>query len=131
MADDPDQCQRGEIPDVRADIAASRAAHRKDRSRELLLSTWALNHPDLPFSFRERAAELEQQDEEGRKRGAGRKAKKRAEIIQCLRAEIEARHVTLDQLRENPGKWAKVYGYHHEAFAAAVAALLKERNGLS
>ena len=59
-------------------------------------------------------------------RGAGAKPKKRDEIMEHLRAEIEAGRATLDEYSGKPSKWAKIYNYHHETFAAAIAVLMKE-----
>ena len=59
-------------------------------------------------------------------RGAGAKPKKRDEIMEHLRAEIEAGRATLDEYSGKPSKWAKIHNYHHETFAAAIAVLMKE-----
>ena len=59
-------------------------------------------------------------------RGAGAKPTKRDEIVEHLRAEIEAERATLDEYSDKPSKWAKIYNYHHETFAAAIAVLMKK-----
>jgi hypothetical protein len=63
-------------------------------------------------------------------RGAGAKPTKRDEIVEHLRAEVEAGRATLDECDDNPSKWAKTYSYHHKTFKDAVVVLLKERDGL-
>ena len=63
-------------------------------------------------------------------RGAGAKPTKRDEIVEHLRAEIEAERATLDEYSDKSSKWAKNYGYHHKTFKDAVVVLLKERYGL-
>ena len=59
-------------------------------------------------------------------RGAGTKPKKRDEIVEHLRAEIEAGRATLDEYSDKPSKGAKIHNYHHKTFAAAIAVLMKE-----
>jgi hypothetical protein len=62
-------------------------------------------------------------------RGAGAKPTKRDEIVERLRAEIEAGKTTLAECHDNPSKWAKIYGYHHKTFKDAVVVLLKSETG--
>lgn len=145
--EDPDQMPAERDPDLRASILEAYRAYDKGRLEPLEACHWIGRAEPSWLQERLRyVAELDAQrqreliKEEAKlqveavkrqlhnNRGAGRKAKRRAEIIQRLRAEIGAGHVTLGQLKENPGKWAKVSGYHHQTFAAAVAVLLKERD---